>query len=370
MNKTTLTFFTTALAALVLGATAARAVSPTPSASTNASSTDAMTALFGDPVVVKAKGFEIKRSALDQIMVGAKGRAAAEGKQLGPDFDVLALNQLVTIQVLLQTATAADKAAGDKDADLQYTNLLKHFGSPEAFQRQLKAVGMTEAELRAKATQEAVAKAALKRALNVDVTDAEVKKFYDDRPADFEEPEKVHVRHILLMTMDPTAQPPAPLSADQVAAKRKQIDDLLKRARAGEDFAALAKQYSEDPGSKDSGGEYTFPRGQMRPEFEAAAFSMTNGQISDVVTTMYGFHIIKTLDKIPAKKVSLATVSEDVKNYLLQQKISKLAPDYINKLKKEQDVQILDSDLKAKTAAAEAAAASAPASMPTGGATP
>jgi peptidyl-prolyl cis-trans isomerase C len=357
-------FLSTALATLALGTSTILATAEAPAA-TNDSPADAMTALFGDPVIAKGKGFEIKRSSLDQIMVGAKGQAAAANQKLPDDFDARALNQLISIQLLLQTATPADKAEGDADAEVQYTNLLAHFGSPEAFQRQLKAVGMTEAELRRKASQEATAKAALKRALGVTVTEDEIKKFYNDRPADFEEPEKVHVRHLLLMTMDPTTH--APLSADQVAAKRKQIDDLLKRARAGEDFASLARQYSEDPGSKDNGGEYTFPRGQMVPEFEAAAFSMTNGQISDVVITKYGFHIIKLLDRIPAQTVPLAKVSEDIKNYLTQQKINKLAPEYLAKLKKEDDVQIIDPELKAKLDAAEAASAAA-ASEPPGGA--
>ena len=362
MNKIKRQFFSAALAGLMLAAVAGRATSSTPAgltnaSPTNASPTDAMTALFGDPVIAKGKGFEIKRSALDQIMVGAKGQAAAAQQQLPPDFEARALNQLITIQLLLQTATDADRVEGQKDADIQYTNILKHFGSEEAFARQLKAVGMTMAELRAKALQESVAKAALKRELKVVVTDDEVLKLYTDRPADFEEPEKAHVRHLLLMTIDPATQ--APLSADQVTAKRKQIDALLVRARAGEDFATLVKQYSEDPGSKESGGEYTFARGQMVPEFEAAAFSMTNGQISDVVITKYGFHIIKLLEKIPAKKVELAKVSDDIRNYLIQQKISKLAPAYITQLKKDSDLQIVDADLKAKMDAADTAAAAA-----------
>jgi parvulin-like peptidyl-prolyl isomerase len=171
------------------------------------------------------------------------------------------------------------------------------------------------------------------------------------------------------MTMDPVTR--TPLSTDQQQAKRKQMDDLLKRIRGGADFAALAKQYSEDPGSKDNGGELpAFPHGQMVPEFEAAAFSLTNNQVSDVITSAYGYHIIKLLDKTPAKKLALTdkvpssdvTIASRIKDFLTQQKTEKLAPAYLEKLRKAADVQILDADLKA--AAAAAAAANAPVATP------
>ena len=155
--------------------------------------------------------------------------------------------------------------------------------------------------------------------------------------------------------------------------KRKLIDDLLKRARAGEDFAALARQYSEDPGSKDNGGEMQdFPRGSMQPEFEAAAFSLTNNEISDVVTTMYGFHIIKLLDKKPSHKVALTdkspatglTIAEELKEGLINQKVAKLEPDYVKQLRAQYNVEILDPTLKAEDDALAAAEANAATQAP------
>jgi parvulin-like peptidyl-prolyl isomerase len=341
----------------------------TATAGTNANPEAAMTALFGDPAVAKGKGFEIKRSDLDQVVSGAKANAAAAGQQLPVDFEVSVLEQLITIQVLLQTATPADQAAGKVEADLQYTNLLKKFISPEAFERQLKAVGMTVADLRAKATQEAVAKAALKRLLNISVTDEDAKDYYNQHPADFEQPELAHVRHILLMTIDGTTRPPSPLSTNTVAAKRRQIEEIRKRILAGEDFATLAKQYSEDPGSKENGGELPeFPRGQMVPEFESAAFALTNNQVSDVITTAYGFHIIKSIDKKAAKKIAYDEVATDIKEGLGRQKIAKLAPDYVKKLRADYAVEIVDPNLKAldeKVQAAQAVAAKEAALVPT-----
>jgi len=347
-------------AALVAGVISCQAATSPAVVSTNDSAADAMTKLFGDPVVAKGTGFEIKRSALDEVVSGARANAAAQGQQLPPDFQASVLNQLLTIQLLLQKATPADQVAGKAEADLQFTNLLKRFGSQEAFQRQLTAVGMTVDDLRGKATQEAVAKATLKRELGINVTDAEAQAYYTNHAADFEEPETAHVQHILLMTIDPATR--TSLSSNTIASKRKQIDDLLKRAKAGEDFGALAKQYSEDPGSKENNGELPeFPRGQMVPEFEAAAFSLAPNQISDVVTTQFGYHIIKLLDKKPAKKIDYATAAAEIKEGLGRMKIAKVAPAYIKNLRAEYKVEILDPNLKAMDQAAQDAAANAPA---------
>ena len=362
-------------AALVAGAfSASAATQPVAAApATNASPEAAMKALFGDPVIVKAKGFEIKQSELDQVLTGAKANAAAQGQTLPPEFTVAILNQLITIQSLLQKATPADKAAGQAEADIQYTNMVKRFGSQEAFDRQLKAVGMTSDELRAKAVQEATAKAALKRELKINVTDDEVKAFYAKRAADFEQPEMAHVQHILLMTIDPTTR--TPLSTNAVTAKRKQIEEILKQIHAGTNFTALASQYSEDPGSKANGGELPeFSRGQMVPEFEAAAFALTNNQVSGVVTTMYGFHVLKMLDKTPAKKYGLTdtlpqinkSVYDVCKTEVEAQKIKASAGDYVKGLRTELAVEVVDPGLKSldETVRAQAEAPAAAAEAP------
>ena len=357
-------------AALVSAVLSAQASTQGAAAQTNANPETAMTALFGDPAIVKAKGFQIKQSDLESVVSAAKANAAAAGQQMPSDFDASVLNQLITIQTLLQTANDADRAAGKLSADEQYTNLLKKFSTPEAFDRQLKAFGMTVAELRAKATQEATAYAALKRQLNISITEQEAKDFYNQHPSEFEQPEMVHVRHILLMTIDPTSRPPVPLSTNAIAQKRKQIEDLRKRVLAGEDFATLAKQYSEDPGTKNDGGELPlFRHGEMVAEFEAAAFALNTNQVSEVVTTQYGYHIIKLLDKTPAKKIDFATAMPGIKDYLSQQKIAKVAPDFIKKLRVDQEVQIVDPALKAaedQFEASRAAAAAAAAAEATG----
>jgi parvulin-like peptidyl-prolyl isomerase len=366
--------FPAALAAIIFGTfSASAAANPTSTpaapvvADTNATPSATMASLFGDPVIAKGKGFEIKQSELDEVVLGIKSAAAAHNETIPAGqmtaIEAQMLNRLIQIQILLQKSTDADKAEGKSKASMQISNLLARAGSQEIFDRQLKAVGMTPEELRNKVTQEATATATLTRELGISVTEAEAKQYYDSHPADFEQPETVLVRHILLFTIDPATR--APLPADQMQAKRKQIDDLLKRAKAGEDFAALATQYSEDPGSKDKGGELPeLPRDAqgLPPELLAAAFSLNTNQISDVVTMDLGYDIIKLLGKTPAQKVDYAKVGDKIKDYLVQQKTQKLAPAYLDDLKKTAGAEILDPDLKAAaTAAALAAATNAPA---------
>jgi len=299
-------------------------------------------------------------------VTGIKSAAAARNETIPAEqlngIKAQMLNRLIQIQILLQKSNEADKVEGKKKADAQIAALLARAGSQETFERQLKAVGMNMEELRTKITQEATATATLTRLLGIKVTDAEVKQYYDTHPTDFEQPESVKVQHILMLTVNPATR--APLTDDQVKAKRVQIDDIAKKVKAGEDFSKLATQYSEDPGSKEKGGELpAFSHGDMVPEFEVAAFSMKTNAVSDVVTTAYGYHIIKVLEKTPAKKLALTdmvpmsdlTIADKIKDYLVQQQTQKLAPAYLENLKKSADVEILDADLKAAIAALPAA---------------
>ena len=323
-------------------------------ASTNATaaskSADPITSLFGNTVVAKGKGVEVTRAQLDDKVIRIKAQAAARGQSIPPEhvamLDQQMLDQLIQIQLLQGKATPEDKAAGKALAAKRFEEAKTKLGSEDALNRQLKLMGTTREEVIVEWTDSATAESVLKRELKVNITDADAKKYYDENPARFEQPEMVRAAHILLMTTDPKTN--AELTEDQKAAKRKEMEGILKRARAGEDFAKLAKEYSEDPGSKDKGGEYKFPKGQMVAEFEAAAFSLNTNQISDIITTRFGFHIIKLLEKLPAKKVEFAKAEPDIKDGLTQQALQKQFPEYLAKLKKDAGVEILDEKLKPK----------------------
>jgi len=254
------------------------------------------------------------------------------------------------LQLLLGKATEADKAQGKE----QFAKSFQKFKTEgkltdaefeEKLNPQLRVQGLTREQWEQKRTDQATVSLVLEREMKISISDDDVKKFYDENPPKFEQPEMVRASHILLSTRDQSTG--VELGPDKKEAKHKLAEELLKRARAGEDFAKLAKDYSEDPGSKDKGGEYKFPRGQMVPEFESAAFSLGTNQVSDIVTTQFGYHIIKLSEKFPAQKIELAKVADEVKEGLKQQGIQKQLPVFIANLKKEANVEIVDEKLKA-----------------------
>ena len=326
---------------------------------------DKIAELFGDPVIAKGTGMEIKRSDLDAAVMGVKASGAARGQQPGPEQSLLierqVLERLIQIQLLNKQAIESDRTKGKEEAEKRRAIILKRAGSEENLIRQLKSVGMTAEELIRKMTEEAIAEAVVVRELKADATDADAKKYYDEYPARFEQPEMVRASHILLATVELETR--APLSDEKKQTKKKLAEELLKRARAGEDFAKLAKEYTDDTGSREHGGEYTFPREQMVPEFSAAAFALATNEISEIITTQYGYHIIKLSEKIPARKIELAKVNDDVKDMLRRQNLEKVLPDYIKKIQEEAKVEVLDEKLKKAGEMLEASRAEAEAAQ-------
>jgi parvulin-like peptidyl-prolyl isomerase len=167
------------------------------------------------------------------------------------------------------------------------------------------------------------------------VSDADIENYYNEHTSDFDE---VRVRHILISTQPqepdedqqkPDAKKPAPALTKEEA--HKKAEQLLERVRKGEDFAKLAQENSDDPGSKSRGGEYDFfGKGRMVPEFEKAAFALQPGQVSDVVETQYGFHIIKLEERRSSQPPSAdpkvkQEIVERLKDEKLKERIEQIA---------------------------------------------
>lgn len=310
----------------------------------------AQQALFADPVLARGREFTIKRSEVEEAFLKFKANAAANGQNVPEsqreEIEKRILDRLIIVKVLSAKATEADKAEARKKADKFFADTKARASSEDSFKRQLLAMGLTEQEFKADIMERAVVEEVIERELRpkVQVTEAEAKKFYDDNPARFEQPEMVKFQHIHVSTIHPDTRrelPPA-----EKAKKRELADKTLARARAGEDFAKLVNEVSDDMRTKDRGGEYTVARNTMEPVFagiESAAFSMKPGQISDVLITAFGYHVIKLVERIPAKQVPFTEVAERVREGLRTQQVQKLLPDYLEQAKKEAGVQLLDA---------------------------
>jgi peptidyl-prolyl cis-trans isomerase D len=158
------------------------------------------------------------------------------------------------------------------------------------------------------------------------VSDADIQSYYDAHKADYDVKEQVRARHILIAV-------PQGADAKTDAAAKAKAEGLLKQLRGGADFAALAKANSDDPGSKDSGGELGFfTRGRMVPEFEKAAFALQPGQISDLVKTSFGYHIIQVEEKQTAHTKPLSEVRSQIVPILQQQRIGAAEQQYADQL--------------------------------------
>ncbi len=160
---------------------------------------------------------------------------------------------------------------------------------------------------------------------NAQVSDADLKAQYQQNIQQYEVPNRVHAEHILLMTVGKTDA--------EIEEIHQKAEDVLKQAKKGTNFEELAKKYSEDPGSKDKGGDLGWiTQGQTVPEFEKTAFGLDKGKISDLVKTQYGFHIIKVLDKETAHTKPFDEVKDSIRTPLLLTKTDKMAGDEADQL--------------------------------------
>ncbi len=170
-------------------------------------------------------------------------------------------------------------------------------------------------------------------AQKIEVKDKHIRQYYEENKSKFKVPARVRARHILVK-VNRTA-PEGELKQAQ-----EQANQILKRIKSGEDFSKLAAEYSDDPGSKETGGDIGFfSRGRMAPEFENTAFSLKPGETSDIVQTNFGFHIIRVTDRKDPSIQPYETVKEQLRKKVAINMKKKAVDDYVDKIIEEKDVE-------------------------------
>ena len=166
----------------------------------------------------------------------------------------------------------------------------------------------------------------------ITVTDKEIRTYYDSNLDRFKQSEQVKASHILI-PVDPKAD-----DAEKAKA-RKQIETIQKKVKKGEDFEALAKEHSGCPSNTKGGDLGYFGQGQMVKPFEEAAFALEPGQVSDIVETRFGYHLIKVTDKKPAMTVPFEEVKEGISGHLKQQQVRAKVLAYVEDLRGKAKVE-------------------------------
>lgn len=286
-------------------------------------------------VVAKVNGTPIPKG--DLLKVADQYHAQAPAMTQTAEFYRKILDQLISNELLRQEATAAGVTASEEEVNKQLGELKGRFPSPEKYQEELKKNGMTEAEV-AKQIRETMAmqKFVETKVVNdVKVSDQEVKAFYDKNPDKLTRPERIHIRHILVGI----AKNATPEDKKKAQAK---ADELLAKLKAGADFAKLAEESSDDPGSKPRGGDLSWvSRGQMVAPFENAAFALKKpNEISPVVESQFGFHIIQLVEHQDAGMVPFDEVKDKIAGFLKQQQQREKFLDHVKTLKGKAKVEI------------------------------
>ncbi len=309
------------------------------------------------PVVAKGRGLEIRRGQLDDAFIAFKANLAARGQNMAENkreaAEAQLLDRMIVTQLLVNQATAADQEHAKTNVVKFLAESRKMASSEEDFVRHLRSLGMTLAQFTNRVVEQAVSEEIIGREVKskIKISEADAKKFWETNDEAFKQPELARASHILFATKDLATD--LSLSEAEKQAKKAKAEAVLARARKGEDFAALVTAFSEDPAAKENKGEYKFarakndPRRAMMPEFENVAFALPTNQISEIVTTSFGYHIIKLHEIISARKVPFAEARERIQEFLTQAALEKQMPEFFAKVKKEAGVEITDEKLKA-----------------------
>ena len=291
----------------------------------------------GDKIAV-VNGVIISQGEFDRELDFFVRRAAPEGQQL-PELQLVkikndVLESLIDREVLFQESQKKGIEVKADEISDQLKKIKQRYPDETQFAEMLKGIGLTESDVqtqikRGMAIQQLIDKEVGDK---VKISDEESKQYYDTHPEFFKQPEQVNASHILIK-VDENA------SEAQKAEARKKIQEVQQKLQKGEDFATLAKTYSEGPSAPQGGNLGYFRRGQMVKPFEDTAFKLKPGETSDIVETRFGYHLIKVIDKQPEKTLAYAEIKDRLNELLKKQKLETEVDVYIDNLRKDAKIE-------------------------------
>ena len=285
-------------------------------------------------IVATVNGTAIDAAKLDEAVVGIRRHMARQG-QIVPDEAAAqirgdVLDHLIGEELLYQDSRQQGVVVDEKAIEAELETMRQNFENPEAFKKALVVSGMSLDQLSERMRRQKAVEQLIEARIvpQVEVTDAQANAFYTAHPDLFVRPEQVRARHILLR-----AEKDAEANVRNAA--RQRLEDIRQQALSGSDFAVLAQTHSEDPGSKEKGGDLGFfGRGRMVKPFEEAAFALAPNQISELIETEYGYHLIQVTERKAAETLSFESVKPRIHEHLKQQQIRERVEGYVENLRK------------------------------------
>ncbi len=288
--------------------------------------------------VAVVNGSVITRADFDREMSRVRQRLLSMGKP--PSDSQLAeikkevLESLIGRELLYQESEKKGVIVDEAAFNEELRKLKERFPSEAEFKSALSRANLSEAAFKSElkrgmAIQQFIDKQFVQK---ITVSDGESKTYYDSHPDLFKQAERVRARHILIK-VDPGAD------ESQKAEARKKMKEIQEKVQKGEDFAALAKEYSEGPSSARGGDLGYFRRGQMVKPFEEAAFRLQPGEVSETVETEYGYHLIMVVEKKPGTTIAYKDVKDRLQQHLKREKVRKEVSLYVEKLEEKAKVE-------------------------------
>ena len=293
----------------------------------------------GADKVAVVNGDVITRGDLDRAVDFGKRQAMQKGQPLDDAqlaaLEKDALEKLIGIQILYQASEKAGNKVDEKQVDEKFAEFRKRFPTEDAFKKAMGEWHVTEAEMKTELKKGMVTEAFVVKNFvdKATVPEEKIKAYYDSNPQFFKKPEQVKASHILIK-IKPDA------SEAEKAEAMKKITQAQEKLKKGDDFAEVAKAASEGPTAVKGGDLGYFGRGQMVKPFEAVAFTLEPGKVSDVVTTKFGYHLIKVVEKKPETTIPFDAVKPRIEQYLKQEEVQKEVKQFIEKSRKEAKVEI------------------------------
>jgi peptidyl-prolyl cis-trans isomerase C len=284
--------------------------------------------------VATVNGEAISRVDLEREVIFMVQRFLEQGREVPENMDEAlaneALDTLIDRAVLYQASMEKGYRVEPNAVDRELQSFRANFPDEESYLETLQQFRHTPESFRRDLERGLTIQKFINGEISsaIQITEEESRAFYEENPQYFlQTPGRVHVRHILI-------EVPLGVSEAGKAEAREEITSIRERLAQGEDFSVLARQHSQDPGSAPSGGDLGYiGRGETAPAFEEAAFDLEPGQLSGVVETEFGYHLIEVIDKTQEQIASFEAVKDTIAEYLVQIRTNETVDILVERLK-------------------------------------